>query len=105
MMMGGGGGGSGMRRNGVKADNTMGGFNYSSRNREYADGFGAGPNGPMMYGPSPFEYEQGMMGGGGGGFEGGFEGGPMGGMDFEQGYPQQGGEYGGFEGDMSRMAP
>ena len=74
MMMGGG-------MNGVKADNTMGGFSYSSRNREY----GMPPMGGM-----PFEYEQGMMGGGG------FDG-PMGDMGYDQGY---GGGYGGFDGDM-----
>lgn len=108
MMMGGGGGGrpmgGGGRMNGVKADNTMGGFSYSSRNREYADGYGAGP---MMYGPpqSQFEYEQGMMGG----YEGPMGGmGGMEGMEYEQGYPM-GGDYGGYDGDMSddmsRMAP
>jgi len=96
-------GGGGMNVNGVKADNTMGGFSYSSRNREYENmNMGGGP--PMggegmmggMGGGMPYEYEQGMMGGGG------FDG-PMGGMDYDQG--GYGGGYGGFDGDMSQMGP
>ena len=73
--------------NGARADNTMGGFNYSSRVR----GYGAG---------RPFEMD----------FEMGPEGmgpmGPGGMMDYDEGYGPQGG-YGGFEGgdQMSRMGP
>lgn len=78
MMMGGGPG-----MNSVRHDNTMGGFDYSSRVREY----GA---------PRPFDYDMGM---------GGFDGPMGGGMDFDQGYGRGGG-YGGFDDrDMSRLGP
>mmetsp|Transcript_24097 Transcript_24097/g.43219 ORF Transcript_24097/g.43219 Transcript_24097/m.43219 type:complete len:266 (-) Transcript_24097:267-1064(-) len=105
-MMGGGGGGG---MNGVHADNTLGGFSYSSRVREQNH------NGGREYGGGQgYEYE-----GMGGGFDGPMMGG---GMDYEQqgyqqqggyeqqGYPGQnggGGGYGGFEGgmDMGRMGP
>jgi hypothetical protein len=105
MMMGRGGGmGMGMMNNNVRDTNTMGGFSYSSRVRDYAG------------------YDRGMGGGGGGmgGFDGpmmmggGFDGPMMGGgeMEYDPMYDQQqqqrgggyGGGYGGL-GDMSRMGP
>lgn len=90
--------------NRVKADDTMGGFAYSSRHTDY--GYGG-------MGPSEYEYF------GDGGIDdmmGGFEQGPgpmMGGgmdMDYGHGYPRQdqmgGGGYGGFDGpDMGQMGP
>lgn len=104
MRMMGGGMNGGM--NGVKADNTMGGFSYSSRNREYGYGGPGGGGGPYGEG-MPFDgFEEGM----GGGFDGPM-GGPMGGgMEQGMGYEQQqgppmGGGYGGFDGDMSRLGP
>jgi hypothetical protein len=98
------GGGGGMMNNGVRDTNTMGGFSYSSRVRDYAgydQGMGGGyEGGPMMMGGGGGGYDGPMMGGGGGGGE----------MEYDQMYDQQqqqqrGGGYGGFGGDMSRMGP
>jgi hypothetical protein len=85
-MMGGGAMMGRREMNGVRNDNTMGGFSYSSRVREY----GAG---------RPYDFDMEMMGGG-------FDGPPpMGGMEYEQG--GFGGGYGGFEDDMdmNRLMP
>jgi len=105
MQMGGGAGfgtgrGSG-QVNGVKNDNTMGGFSYSSRNREMQgqmpgqqmqggqydnEGMGGGFDGPMEMMGGGFDGPMEMMGGFNGGpmeMMGGFDGGPMGQMDYQ----------------------
>lgn len=101
--------------NGVKADNTMGGFAYSSRGTDY--GYGGGPYGGGPYG---YDFDGGEMMGeeGGAMYRGGqpqggamYGGGPppeMMGMDYGYGrdFPEEeGGGYGGFDGDLSRMGP
>ena len=49
----------------VDNDNTMGGFSYSSRVREYNVGGQGGGRGGMGMMMSPYEYDMEMMGGGG----------------------------------------
>ena len=95
-MMGPGGMGGGP--NNVRADNTMGGFSYSSRVRDYGGPYGDMGGDMMMGGPQ----DGGMMMGpqGMGGPQGGFDG-PMGmggGMEYDQGYGPMGGGggYGGL---------